>query len=58
MRKKKINIEKIRPNYILFPCVLLLFCTLIARVFYLCNIDYKVGTVTISDFIKNRNKFC
>ena len=55
MRKKKINIEKIRPNYILFPCVLLLFCTLIARVFYLCNIDYKVGTVTISDFIKNRN---
>ena len=55
MRKKKINIEKIRPNYILFPCVLLLFCTLIARVMYLCNTDYKVGSVTITDFIKNRN---
>lgn len=55
MRKKKINIEKIRPNYILFPCVLLLFCTLIARVFYLCKIDYKVGNITITEFIKNRN---
>ena len=55
MRKKKINIDKIRANYILFPCVLLLFCTLIARVFYLCCTDYKVGNETITVFIKNRN---
>ena len=55
MRKKKINIEKIRANYILFPCVLLLFCTFIARVFYLCTTDYNVGKETITSFIKNRN---
>ena len=54
-KKKKVNIDKIRPNYILFPCVLLLFCTLIARVFYLCTVDYKVGSETITAFIKNRN---
>ena len=51
----KTNIEKIRPNYILAPCVLLLFCALIARVFYLCTVDYKVGEETISAFIKSRN---
>ena len=55
MKRKKTNIEKIRPNYILAPCVLLLFCALIARVFYLCTVDYKVGDETISAFIKNRN---
>ena len=55
MKKKKANIEKIRANYILFPCVLFLFCTLIARVIYLCTTDYKVGNETISAFIKNRN---
>lgn len=55
MRKKKINIDKIRANYILFPCVLLLFCIFIARVFYLCTMDYNVGEVTITNFIKNRN---
>ena len=55
MKRKKTNIEKIRPNYILAPCVLLLFCALIARVFYLCTVDYKVGEETISAFIKNRN---
>lgn len=55
MKKKKISIEKIRANYILFPCVLLLFSTLIARVIYLCTTDYKVGEETITSFIKNRN---
>ena len=56
MKKKKANnIDKIRPNYILLPCILLLFCLLIARIFYLCTVDYNVGEVTISDFIKSRN---
>ena len=56
MKKKKANnIDKIRPNYILLPCIFLLFCLLIARVFYLCTIDYNVGKVTISEFIKSRN---
>ena len=55
MRKKKINIDKIRANYILFPSVFLLFCILIARVIYLCVTDYNVGEETITAFIKNRN---
>ena len=56
MKKKKANnIDKIRPNYILLPAILLLFCLFIARIFYLCTVDYNVGKVTISDFIKNRN---
>lgn len=55
MKRKKTNIDKIRPNYILFPCVLLLFCAFIARVIYLCCTDYKVGSETITAFIKNRN---
>ena len=55
MKRKKINIEKIKPNYILFPTVLIIFCVLIARIFYLSTIDYKVADITISDFIKNRN---
>ena len=55
MKRKKINIDKIRPNYFLFPCVVLLFCTFIARVIYLCCTDYNVGKETITAFIKNRN---
>ena len=55
MKRKKTNIDKIRPNYILFPCVLLLFCAFIARVIYLCCTDYNVGSETITAFIKNRN---
>ena len=55
MKRKKINIEKVRANYILFPCVFLLFCTLIARVIYLCCTEYTVGDKTITAFIKDRN---
>ena len=55
MKKKKVNIDKIRPNYILFPFTILLFCTFIARILYLCLTDYNVGANTITAFIKNRN---
>ena len=55
MKRKKVSIEKIRANYLLFPCVLLLFSSLIARVIYLCTTDYKVGEETITSFIENRN---
>lgn len=55
MKRKKVNIDKIRANYTLFPCVLFLFCLFIARIFYLCTVDYKVGNETITSFIKKRN---
>ena len=55
MRKRKININKIRPNYFMFFLVIFIFCVLIGRIFYLCSVDYKVGDISITNFIKNRN---
>ena len=54
-RKKKININKIKPNYIMFPLAILLFCIFAGRIVYLCTTDYQVGDETITAFIKNRN---
>ena len=55
MKKIKLNINKIRPSYSLFLGSILIFIILIARIFYLCTTDYKVGDSTITSFIKNRN---
>ena len=55
MRKRKININKIRPNYFMFLFTILLFSIFIIRILYLCLVDYKVLDTTISDFIKQRN---
>ena len=55
MRKRKINIDKIRPNYFMFLFTIVLFCVLGVRIFYLCYVDYVVGNETISSFIRNRN---
>lgn len=55
MKKRKVNINKIRPNYSLFLGSILIFVILIVRIFYLCTTDYKVGDSTITSFIKNRN---
>ena len=55
MKKRKININKIKPNYFMFLFTILLFSTFIARILYLCLIDYKVMDTTISEFIKQRN---
>ena len=41
-RKKKININKIKPNYIMFPLAILLFCIFAGRIVYLCTTDYQV----------------
>lgn len=55
MRKKKININKIKPNYFMFLLTCILFIILIVRIFYLCTTDYLVGDTSISNFIKSRN---
>lgn len=55
MRKKKVNINKIKPNYFMFFFTIGLFCLFVARIIYLCTTDYSVGDSTISAFIKNRN---
>ena len=55
MRRRKINVNKIKPNYFMFIFAMFLFCTFIIRILYLCLVDYKVLDTTISDFIKQRN---
>lgn len=55
MKKKKINIEKVRVNFLMLIFVFFLFMVFIGRLYYLCIVDYKVGDSTISMFIKNRN---
>ena len=55
MRRKKININKIRPSYGMLIFVILLFLVFSFRIVYLCATDYMVGESTISAFIKSRN---
>lgn len=55
MRKRKVNVNKIRPNYFMFVFTVILFVVFIGRVFYLCTVDYKVGDDTITSFITDRN---
>ncbi len=55
MKKKKINIEKIRVSFLMLLFIFFLFMAFIARLCYLCIVDYSVGDGTISMFIKNRN---
>ena len=55
MKKRKINVNKIKPNYFMFLFTILLFSVFIARILYLCLVDYKVLDTTISEFIKQRN---
>lgn len=55
MKKKKVNVNKIRPSYGMFLFVILLFCVFGARIVYLCCVDYKVGDSTITAFIQTRN---
>lgn len=55
MKKKKMNVNKIKPNYFMFIFTICLFGLFIARIFYLCTTEYYVGSETITAFIKNRN---
>lgn len=55
MKLKNTNQNRIKSNILVILIVILLFCTFIARICYLCLVDYKVGNSTITAFIKNRN---
>lgn len=55
MARKKINTKKIKSSYLMVIFVFLLFMVFIARLTYLCVVDYKVGDETITAFVKNRN---
>lgn len=55
MKRRKINVNKIKPNYFMFLFTILLFSLFITRILYLCTVDYKVMDITVSEFIKSRN---
>lgn len=52
---KKIDTNKIKSNKLLFVFIFFLFIIFIARLAYLCLINYNVGSVSIKEFITNRN---
>lgn len=54
-KTNKVNVNKIKVNFLMFIFVLVLFIIFIARIAYLCIVDYKVGDTTITAFIKKRN---
>ncbi len=54
-KKNQVNINKIKPNYVMFPLTIILFFIFGIRVVYLCTTDYLVGEETITAFIKKRN---
>ena len=55
MKDKKLNTNRLRINKLLYLFVFLLFSSIIVFLFYRSLAEYKVGDVTISEFIKNRN---
>ena len=55
MKKVNKNDGRFHVNNIVIFSTFFLFAALIARLCYVCLVDYKVGDSTISMFIKNRN---
>ena len=55
MRDRKINNNKIKLNKYIYVFIFLLFLVLGGRLVYLCTCNYKVGNITIGQFIENRN---
>ena len=55
MKDKKINTNKLMINKLWYLFVFFLFLIIAVFLFYRCLFDYKVGSITISEFIKNRN---
>ena len=53
--KKEINSNKFKVSKPVIIVTFFLFLILIVRLCYLCIFDYKVGSSTITAFIKNRN---
>ena len=53
--KKEINSSKFKVSKPVIIVTFFLFLILIVRLCYLCIFDYKVGSSTITAFIKNRN---
>lgn len=55
MARRKINTKKIKSSYLMVVFVFCLFMFFIARLTYLCSVNYSVGDESIVAFIKKRN---
>ncbi len=55
MKKGNVNNDRFKINKLVIVITFFLFLLLIGRLCYLCLVNYKVGNLTIEDFIKNRN---
>lgn len=55
MKKGQVNNDKFRVSKLVIIVTFFLFVILIIRICYLCLYNYKVGSITIEEFIKNRN---
>ena len=55
MKDSKINTNKVKVNKFVYLTVFFLFVLFVVTLSYRCLADYKVGNVTLSQFIANRN---
>ena len=55
MKKGNVNNDRFKINKLVIVITFFLFLLLIGRLCYLCFVNYKVGNLTIEDFIKNSN---
>ena len=55
MKDRKINTNKLNVSKFVYITVFFLFAIFIVALIYRCLADYKVGDITFSDFISNRN---
>ena len=55
MKDKRMNTNKLMMNKLWYLFVFFLFILIAVFLFYRCLFNYKVGTITISEFIQNRN---
>ena len=55
MKDKKINTNKLHINKLWYLCVFFLFALIAGFLCYRSLVDFPVGKITITEFIKNRN---
>jgi len=55
MKDSKINTNKLKVGKFVYIAVFFLFVVFIGALCYRCLADYKVGEITFSEFIENRN---
>ena len=55
MKDRKLNTNKLKISKFVYIAVFFLFAIFAVTLSYRCLVDYRVGNITLSEFIKNRN---